>query len=87
MSNTTTNKLTPAYFASVHAKLLATLTKGTKTNHGIFSHWDENNSAVFEKGFCGYEVLHFVQIDNAERDKQSAERINRMLRANGIAVA
>jgi hypothetical protein len=76
--------LTPAYFAAVHAKLATALTKGTKTNCGIFSHWNENNCAIFEKGFCGYESLHFIQIDNEERDKRSLERTDKMLAAFGL---
>jgi hypothetical protein len=54
--------LTPAYFAAVHAKLVSLLTKGTKTNYGIFSHWDKDNFAIFEKGWVGYEALHFIQL-------------------------
>jgi hypothetical protein len=53
---------TPAYFAAIQAKLAMILEKGTKTNYGIFSHWDEKNFAIFEKGWVGYESLHFIQI-------------------------
>ena len=53
--------LTPDYFAAVHAKLVSLLTKGTKTNKGIFSHWN-GNFAIFEKGWVGYEALHFIQL-------------------------
>jgi hypothetical protein len=55
-------QLTPDYFAAVHAKLVSLLTKGTKTNYGIFSHWDKDNFAIFEKGWVGYEALHFIQL-------------------------
>jgi hypothetical protein len=50
------------YLAAVHEKLVSLLTKGTKTNYGIFSHWDEKNFAIFEKGWVGYESLHFIQL-------------------------
>jgi len=55
-------QLTPDYFAAVHAKLVSLLTKGTKTNKGIFSHWGDGNVAFFEKGWVGYKALHFIQI-------------------------
>jgi len=57
--------LSTEYFAAVHAKLVSLLTKGTKTNYGIFSHWDENNFAIFENGWVGYQSLHFIQIEKA----------------------
>jgi hypothetical protein len=50
------------YFAAVHAKLVNLLVKGTNTNYGIFSHWDKDNFAIFEKGWVGYQSLHFIQI-------------------------
>jgi hypothetical protein len=53
--------LTPAYFANVKSKLVDLLTKGAQTNYGIFSHWN-GNTAVFEKGWVGYEALHFIQL-------------------------
>ena len=75
---------TPAYFAAIQAKLAMILEKGTKTNYGIFSHWDEKNFAIFEKGWVGYKSLHFIQVRDEESDKKSLERTNRMLRANGL---
>jgi len=57
--NTTT--LTAAYFASVASKLSDTLKKGTKTNYGIFSHWD-GQTAIFESGWVGYQALHFIEL-------------------------
>lgn len=79
--------LSPEYLAAVHAKLVATLTKGTKTNYGIFSHWDANNFAIFESGWVGYEALHFIEIENEETKKTDAEKLRQMLRANGLRVA
>lgn len=83
--NTTT--LTPAYFSAVFSKLSNTLKKGTKTNYGIFSHWDSNNFAIFESGWVGYEALHFIEIQDEEAQKKASEKLNRMLRANGLRVA
>lgn len=59
--NTTT--LTPAYYAAVYSKLSCLLTKGTKTNYGIFSHWSKDKFAIFESGWVGYQALHFIQIE------------------------
>lgn len=59
--------LTPAYFSAVFSKLSDTLVKGTKTNYGIFSHWDANNFAIFESGWVGYEALHFIQVEREPR--------------------
>jgi len=56
-----TSSLTPAYFAAVQEKLSNTLTKGMATNYGIFSHWN-GKTAIFEKGWVGYQSLHFIQL-------------------------
>ena len=77
------NSLTAAYFASVASKLSDTLVKGMKTNYGIFSHW-EGKAAIFEKGWVGYESLHFIEIQDEEAQKKESEKLNRMLRANGL---
>ncbi len=58
--------LSPEYLAAVHAKLVATLTKGTKTNYGIFSHWRDDH-AIFETGWVGYYALHFIQVEREPR--------------------
>jgi hypothetical protein len=50
------------YLAAVHEKLVSLLTKGTKTNYGIFSHWDKDKFAIFESGWVGYQSLHFIQL-------------------------
>jgi hypothetical protein len=55
------------YFAAVHAKLVKVLTKGTETNWGIFSHWNENNYAIFETGWIPYRSLHFIQLPREPR--------------------
>ena len=77
----------PQYFAAIQAKLAMILEKGTKTNYGIFSHWDANNFAIFESGWVGYQSLHFIEIINEESEKKSLEKLNRMLRANGLRTA
>ncbi len=58
--------LTPEYLESVHAKLVATLKKGTETNYGIFSHW-RDDFAIFENGWVGYHALHFIQVKRESR--------------------
>lgn len=83
--NTTT--LTPAYYAAVYSKLSCLLTKGTKTNYGIFSHWSKDKFAIFESGWVGYQALHFIEIENEETKKTDAEKLRQMLRANGLRVA
>lgn len=83
--NTTT--LPAAYHSAVFSKLSDTLVKGTKTNYGIFSHWDSNNFAIFESGWVGYQSLHFIEIENEETKKTDAEKLRQMLRANGLRTA
>ena len=83
--NTTT--LTPAYFSTVFSKLSNTLKKGTKTNYGIFSHWDSNNFAIFESGWVGYQSLHFIEIQDEANEKKSLDALAKMLRANGLRTA
>ncbi len=58
--------LSPEYLAAVHAKLVATLKKGTETNYGIFSHW-RDDFAIFENGWVGYYALHFIQVKREPR--------------------
>ena len=77
-------KLTPAYFSAVFSKLSNTLKKGTKTNYGIFSHWDANNFAIFESGWVGYQSLHFIEIQDEANEKKSLDALAKMLRANGL---
>ena len=77
------NSLTAAYFASVASKLSDTLVKGMKTNYGIFSHWN-GQTAIFESGWVGYQALHFIEIQDEEAQKKASEKLNRMLRANGL---
>jgi hypothetical protein len=83
--NTTT--LPAAYHSAVFSKLSDTLVKGMKTNYGIFSHWDANNFAIFESGWVGYQSLHFIEIQDEEAQKKASEKLNRMLRANGLRTA
>jgi hypothetical protein len=62
MTNTITNDKLKS-IAELNTEVRNTLTKGTKTNYGIFSHFDKDGFAFFNDGrtWVGATQLMFIQ--------------------------